>query len=53
MLSQDNELIALVAEGSAERAILEVLMDHNGLIYKRMIYSNKKLLGVGMEKDLL
>lgn len=35
MLSQDNELIALIAEGSAENAILTVLMEHDGLKYKK------------------
>lgn len=33
MLTVNNELIALIAEGATEEAILSVLIDHNGLIY--------------------
>ncbi|MEX0381001.1 N-6 DNA methylase [Leuconostoc sp. MS02] len=39
-----NELIALLAEGAAEQAILDVLLDNDKLIYRREELLNEEIL---------
>jgi len=39
-----NELIALLAEGAAEQAILDVLLDNDKLIYNREELLNEEIL---------
>ena len=31
----NNELIAVIAEGESERAVIDILLDHNALIFCR------------------